>query len=282
MGGGSAQPLGLESHSQSTPATPATTPPGTSMPGLQPYQSHQLYEGPRPMYSATSQQPQYGSSMARGTYTKQEMGPPVKAEESKTDVYLQNQANEQLAHGAGSEADQEHESDYTHEGNTGYATHRGSYSTYPPDINGSPSHTNGSGRGTPRNSTGSQQQQWSAGNYTPPRAPPSSNLYNPMSDARGTANGSSGDQYSLAPLHPYAPTQTNGVTSNKRMRDDDDYNSSRPDSRGDDFDALKRRKMGRDNGSGGANMVNGAYDNDSKASLNRPRSMATPRARVRA
>lgn len=307
-----AQPLMLENHSHSTPATPATTPPGASMPGLQPYQSHPTYDNSRPMYSAAgTQQSQYASNMPRVTplhsnaYGKQDMGPPaVRAPDSRTgsdhgdskaDVYLQSHGNE---HGAGEDAEHEQDSEYPHDSTTGYAAPRGSYSSYNPGsnltslhgehgqvssgINGSPSLANGSDRGTPRNSNAAQQQ-WSTGYHTPPRAPPSSNLYNPMSDARGTAsNGSTnGDHYSAAPPHPYAPTQANGVTpSNKRMRDEDDYNS-RPASRGDDIDALKRRKMGRE-GSSTSSMATGAYESDIKtANHSRPRTMATPRARVR-
>jgi len=307
-----AQPLMMESHPHSTPATPASTPPGTSMPGLQPYQSHQTYDSSRPMYSAAApQQPQYASNMPRGTslqsnnYGKQDMGPPaVRAPgsrtgsehgDSKENVYIQGQGNE---HGASEDGEHEQEPEYAHDSTTGYAVHRGSYSSYSSgsnltslhgehgqassSINGSPSHPNGSDRGTSRNSNGAQQQ-WSTGYHTPPRAPPSSNLYNPMSDARGTtSNGSTnGDHYSAVPLHPYAPTQANGVTpSNKRMRDDDDYNP-RPASRGDDIDALKRRKLGRE-GSSTSSMANGVYESDMKpATHSRPRTMATPRARVR-
>lgn len=101
-----------------------------------------------------------------------------------------------------------------------------------------------------------------------------------MSDARGSvSNGNaSTDPYSSAPIHPYAPTQQNRVTSsNKRMRDDDDY--SRPASRSEDIDSMKRRKMGLEGSTTGA-MVTGSYDSDIK-SHSRPRSVATPRTRVR-
>ncbi|KAK4695089.1 enhanced filamentous growth protein 1, partial [Lecanoromycetidae sp. Uapishka_2] len=300
----SAQPLMLENHSQSTPATPATTPPGTSMPGLQPYQSHPTYDTSRSMYSAAPQQPLYASNIPRGaslqsnTYGKQDMGPPtVRAPgsrtgsehgDSKADVYLHSQGNE---HGASEDAEHEQESEYAQDNATAYSAHRNSYSNFNSSstltslqgehgqtsstINGSPSHQNGSDRVTPGNSNGTQQQ-WSTGFHTPPRAPPSSNLFNPMSDARGTTlNGSAnGDHYSVPPLHPYAPTQGNGVAaSNKRMRDEDDYNT-RPASRGDDLDALKRRKTG----SSTSSMATGSYESDIKA---RPRNMASTRTRVR-
>jgi protein SOK2 len=144
-------------------------------------------------------------------------------------------------------------------------------------MNGSPSQQNGSARGTARNSNGTQQ--WTTGYHTPPRAPPSSNLYNPMSDARGSVpNGSTNTDHYSTPIHPYAPTQSNGVNaSSKRMREDDDYNS-RPASRSDDIEAMKRRKMSRE-GTGASSMVT-AYEPEVKP-LNRARNIATPRARVR-
>ena len=294
------QPLMMENHPHSTPATPATTPPGASMPSLQPYQSHQSYDSSRPMYSAaTPQQSQYvsmprGAPLASSTYGKQDMGPPATRApgsrtgsehgDSKADVYAQGQGTE---HGAGEEAEHDHDPDYSHDNSTAYATHRGSYTGYnaatmhgehaqATDMNGSPSQQNGSGRGTPRNSNGTHQ--WTTGYHTPPRAPPSSNLYNPMSDARGSVpNGNTTTDHYSAPLHPYAPTQANGVTSSsKRMREDDDYNS-RPASRSEDIEAMKRRKMGRESS---GNMVTGSYDADVKP-LNRARTIATPRARVR-
>ena len=319
MGNGvqSSQPLILENHAHSTPATPATTPPGSTMPSLQPYQSHQSYDSSRPMYSAAAQQQaQYASqhnvqqqNLARGaplqssTYGKQDMGPPAtRAPGSRTDSehgdikhdpYAHSQGNEQVGHGTGEEeAEHEHDSEYPHDNNNAYAAHRGSYQSYgsAPNlatlhgehsqtasaINGSPSHQNGSGRVTPRDPNGSQPQ-WATGYHTPPRAPPSSNLYNPMSDARGSVpNGSSGaEHYPTAPLQsPYAPTQTNGIPpSTKRMREDDDYHS-RPSSRSDDIDAMKRRKIGRE-GSG----ASAAYGSDIKSITNPSRTIAAPRVR---
>ena len=54
-------------------------------------------------------------------------------------------------------------------------------------------------------------------------------------------------KHSPGPVHPYAPTQGNGVTSTKRMREDDGY-KSRPASRSEDLDSLKRRKLGTECG----------------------------------
>ena len=98
-----------------------------------------------------------------------------------------------------------------------------------------------------------------------------------MSDTRGAIpNGNPGADHYSAPIHPYAPTQQNGVVpSNKRLRDDEDY--SRPASRSEDVDSMKRRKMGLDTGAA-TGMVTGSYENDVKS---RNRNVATPRTRVR-
>lgn len=200
--------------------------------------------------------------------------------DSKADVYGQGSEGH-------AEADHEHDPDYP-SNDASYGAHRGSYNGYNPGsihdqatvkVNGSPSHQSGSSHGSSHNA-GTNQQQWSTGYQTPPRAPPSSNLYNPMSDARGSvSNGSANaDAYSSAPIHPYAPTQQNGVaSSNKRMRDDEEY--SRPASRSEDIDSMKRRKMGLE-GSAAGSMVTGSYDSDIK-SHNRSRNVAAPRTRVR-
>ena len=305
---GSAQPLMLDSHPHSTPATPATTPPGASMPTLQPYQSHQSYDNARPMYSsAAPQQTQYatqhqqpgmahGGPLSSNSY-KQDMGPPAtrapgsKSEsehgDSKGDIYGHSQGNDRMVH---EEAEHDQESEYSHDT---YAPHRynhynpasnmgslhGEHPQAPSEINNSQSHQNGSGRSTPRTANGNPQQWPAAGYHTPPRAAPSSNLYNPMSDTRGTVtNGNNGaEHYSTAPLHPYAPTQANGVNaSNKRMREDEDY-TSRPESRNDDIESMKRRKMGRES-SGPGKIATSSYESEVKpVSANRPRSIATPR-----
>ena len=296
------QPIMMDNHPHSTPATPATTPPNASMPTLQPYQSHPTYDSTRQMYSSANQQPQYATQTysSKGTplpSTYKDMGPPAtrgpgsrtdsEHGDSKADVY--GQGNEQVGHGTKVEGEQEHDPDYSHANNGTYPTHRDSYNSYnsgsihgdpvSAKINGSPSHQNGSSHGTPHSASGAQQQ-WAAGYHTPPRVPPSSNLYNPMSDTRGALpNGNtSADHYSTPPMHPYAPTQQNGVApSSKRLREEDDY--SRPSSRSEDVDSMKRRKMGLESTATGS-MVTGSYDSDVKAH-SRPRSVATPRTRVR-
>ena len=317
-GAQSAQSVPIDNHVHSTPNTPATTPPGASM---QSYPTQQPYDSSRPMYSApTSQQSQYGpqqgvqqqgmtrTPMQTNPYLKQEMGPPtsrapglgseLEHTDHKNDSYTHNQGNEQLGHGTGEEeADHEHDADYAHDNNTAYNGSRGPTYTYnsganlgslhgepshlSPEMNGSPSHQNGSSRGTPRNSTGSQGQ-WAAGYHSPPRAAPSSNLYNIMSDARGSApNGNStAENYASAPLQStYAPSHINGTTpSTKRIREDDDQDHhSRPDSRGDDIDAMKRRKIGRE-GSVGGLIGSNSFERNTRP-INQTRTAAVPRGR---
>ncbi|KAL8827517.1 MAG: hypothetical protein Q9170_006989 [Blastenia crenularia] len=275
----------VEAHPHSTPNTPASTPPGHPMPNLQSYQSQPPYDAVKSMYgSSATQQSQYGpqqsmqsNSMARYTpvqsnaYLKHEMGPPtsriteIDEHDAKTDPYQQGQANAAAGHATGEEeADHEHDTDYPNDSNnnaytsnraaynynagSGLGSLQGEHAHLSPEMTGSPSHQNGSGRVTPRNSSGSQAQ-WTAGHQTPPRAAYSSNAYNPISDARGSLpNGSSSmDAYGSSSMQSaYAPAHLNGVTaSNKRMHEDDDSEyGSRPASRGDDIDGMKRRRLG--------------------------------------
>ena len=283
----SGQPMGIEGHPHSTPATPATTPPGSALPSLPAYQNQQ------PLYSSQSaSNAQYPSqhhglsrsgSLQSNVYAKQEMGPPprrlsVSRPESehgdvKLDPYNQGQGTEASHAGGDDEAEHEQDTDYTQNSNQSYGSHRGSYDTYntgsnlasysaegahiPSDTTSTSNVNGGSGRGTPRTS-----QSWGTGYQTPPRAPPSSNLYNPTSDARGTlSNGSSSaENYSAG---PYAPTQVNGV---KRLREDDD------------FDAMKRRKM-TDNTTS-STIMNGSFDSDNRP-INRARTAVAKTARAR-
>ena len=240
----------FEHHPHSTPATPASTPPGSSLPGLQQsYQGNQHFENTRPMYPAT-QQPQYAAqqnmqnqtigragSLQSNTYSKQEMGPPAtlastKSESDHSDQKLATYMSNNHDNGH-EEADHDQDSEYGQDHKYGYDAHRASY----PGMNG-------------HNSL--NQSVWP--NYQSPRAPPSSNLYNPTSDTRGALPNGNVEHIT----GPYAPTQLNGVPpSNKRSREDDDYSRQ-----SDDIDALKRRKMSRE----GAGLTNGSYDNRSKNS----------------
>jgi len=311
------------SNARSMPTTPATTPPGNSMQSMQPYQSQQGYDSSRPMYSAApAQGNQYGSQqniaqqnlarfgqpMQSNHYIKNEMGPPSSRApgsgpdsehhgDSKADTYVPVQGNDQVGHGTGEEeAEHEHDSDYAHDNSAAYNANRGPYAYNPgplpgehphlsPEMTGSPSHQNGSGRVTPRGSAAGPAQ-WAPGYQTPPRVPPPSNLYSVMSDSRGSANGNSGaENYSTSGMgvsvqSGYAAPALNGSTSsNKRLRDDDDQDqTSRPSSRSDDIEALKRRKTVREGSVGGP--VGGGFDRDGGGRpINRTRSTIVQRRR---
>jgi protein SOK2 len=243
-------PLSIDtglSNARSMPTTPATTPPGTSIQGMQQYQQGSLpYDASRQMYSATSSQqsayPQSAStqqSMAPYTqpnaYIKSEMGPPsarapgseAEHHESKdaNGMLHHGQSNGQVDHGHEGVADHEQEAEYTHDNSAGYNANRQSYSysngpavgslpsEHPhlsPEMTGSPNHP-ASGRATPRTATAPQPYYGQHGGYTtPPRVqPPSSNLYNVMSSERGTANGNAGaDVYAPQDMsNGYPPQQ---------------------------------------------------------------------------
>ncbi|KAI9707320.1 MAG: hypothetical protein M1836_000280 [Candelina mexicana] len=295
-----------------------------------------LYSAPPSQQAQYATQPniaqqnmaRFGQPMQSNHYVKNEMGPPsARAPGSgpEPDSHIEpkgsdainahGQGNDQVGHGTGEEeAEHEHDTAYTHHNNTAYNANRGPYSytsgptvgsltgEHPhlsPEMSGSPSQQNGSGRATPRTSAASQPQ-WSAGYNTPPRAhqpPPSSNLYNPMSDARGSgANGNSGNdgyssgsslatmQTSYAPQHHQAPI--NGASSsNKRLRDvdeDDQDRISRPTSSGPggegDIDGLKRRKTMREDSVGGP-VASTTYERDSSRPVNRARPTIMQRRR---
>ncbi|MCJ1397875.1 hypothetical protein MMC11_001071 [Xylographa trunciseda] len=303
------------SNTRSMPTTPATTPPGNSIHNMQPYPNQLSYDASRPMYSAAPQQQsqypsqqnvaqhnlaRFGQPMQSNPYLKNEMGPPTSRTtgsgadgehgDIKTDPYTHSQGNEQVGHGTGEEeAEHEHDTEYAHDNNAAYNANRGSY-TYnaasnlgslhgehphlsPETVNGSP-HASGSGRGTPRTSSVSQQQ-WAPGYNTPPRAPPSSNLYNVMSDARSTTNGNPSETYASVPLQPvYAPSAING--SNKRGREEDDQEHTHPSSGADGIDTLKRRKTARE---GSISTPTGtSFDRDVRP-LSRPRNNLMQRTR---
>ena len=278
------QAMGMENHPHSTPATPATTPPGSALPSLQPYQSQQqMYSGQsgsHGQYPSQHQSLTRNGSISSGMYPKQEMGPPSRVTASrpeseqgdvKLDSYGQAPATDNSQASGDAEGDPEPEPDYPHSNAQAYGSHRGSFDAYnaasnlaqysgdssqiSPDVSGSAAVNGGSGRATPRTS-----QSWAAGYQTPPRAPPSSNLYNPTSDARGTlSNGNTGAENYIS--GPYEPTQ---MTSVKRARDEDDA------------DAMKRQKL---NTSTNNALMNGSFDSDNRP-INRARSAAKP-TRVR-
>ncbi|EAT77793.2 cell pattern formation-associated protein StuA-like protein [Parastagonospora nodorum] len=301
------QPLSIDtglSNTRSVPTTPATTPPGAVQQAIS-YGSNQSYDNSRPMYSGPPSQPgQYntqGQSMMGyrpdSGYTKTEMAPPSRladvSEEGdvKHSEGMMPQGNSQVvAPAPGPEGDHEHDNEYTHStasyngsrGPYGYASNGNAGGLHPehphmsPEMNGSP-HQNGSGRATPRTTTTSQTQ-WNSGYPTPQRqGPPSSNLYNVMSDPRGAPNGNAPhDAYPGPGAVPqyasqgYPPANGNA----KRGRDDDDEDPYRPDSvQSDDMGGLKRRKTME----GGA--VGGAYAQDPTPGLQRAHTMTAQRAR---
>lgn len=204
--------------------------------------------------------------MSSNAYGKHEMGPPsAPGTVGAGDVEHHDIKSEQYPHShvsTGStdvEADQQHENSYMGANASAYSNNRAQYAYNPPsgvatvqgdhahlspDMGGSP-HQSGSGRETPRGTNGAHQ--WQQGYQTPPRAAPSSNLYNVMSDSR-VANGTpTGDHYASS----YTAASLNGAsTSNKRAREEDN-DSGRPDSRGVEsgYD-LKRRKTIRQDAMG--------------------------------
>jgi protein SOK2 len=234
------QPLSIDtglSNTRSVPTTPASTPPGKIIPGTA-YPTPDSYPSSRTVYSAPSgQQARYPSQqMSFGaplpsTYHKTDMPPPTKTGEFYSELashsFISDQAKEEPDH------EQDHE--YTHA--TPYSANRSSYS-YNPNAGGPPQageqvpndlqtspQQNGSDRATPRTATGAQPQ-WQSQYGAPQRSntAPASNVYNVM-EPRDTTNGAP-DYYAAAPL-------SNGLSGQKRSRDDDD-----------DADEVKRQKTG--------------------------------------
>ncbi|EAW06300.1 KilA-N domain-containing protein [Aspergillus clavatus NRRL 1] len=272
------QPLSIDttlSNARSMPTTPATTPPGNGLQGMQSYQSQAGYDASKPYYSAAPpshphyapQQPmsQYGQSMPSNPYIKNEMAPPSgrtpvgQTETEASDVKAADRYSQSNGHvGGAGESGPEHESDYVQHDSAGYGAGRGSYtytsnpsvnsltgdhSQLPADLTGSPSQQNGSGRMTPRTS-GAAPPQWASG-YTSPRpATAASSLYNIVSDTRGTpANGSS-DNYAVASHPASGYSSMNGsLGSAKRGREDDDLDRmGRSDSQG-EYESKRRRTI---------------------------------------
>lgn len=272
--GQSSQPLSIDTTlnnaRSSMPTTPATTPPGSNLQGMQFQGSH--YDSTKPYYStAPSSHGQYapqpiggyghGQSLPSTAYLKNDMGPPSArgsgapadgetGDATKSDRYSQSNGP------AAGEGVPEQEPDYVQDNGTGYNSHhRGSYTyTTNPSVNtltgehsqltpelSSPSQQNGgSGRMTPRTG-GGPPSQWASGYNTPPRsaAAAASSLYNIVSDTRGTpANGTPSDSYSTPAYSGMNGTMPSGT---KRMREDDEI--IRPDSRGTEYDSKRRKTL---------------------------------------
>lgn len=270
------QPLSIDTtlsnQRTSMPTTPATTPPGNNLQGIQSYQGQSGYDNSKPYYSAP---PQSHSQYAPHTpltqqglsayaqplstaYLKNDMAPPSargsgtsepETADVKPDRYQLNNGSEETV--------QEQESEYLPDNGAAYNANRGSYTytTNPsvgsltgenpqltPEMTGSPSQQNGSGRMTPRTS-GGPHSHWASGYSTPPRPSAASSLYNIVSDTRGTpANGTSADPYSVASTSTpvYSSTMNRSMGSNKRMREDNDL--VRPES-GADYDNKRRKTL---------------------------------------
>jgi protein SOK2 len=273
------QPLSIDtglSGARSLPTTPATTPPGTNLQSIQQYQSQPSYDSKSYYSAAPSSQPhyaphqtmsqqnmtRYGQSIITEPYMKNIMAPPSDrtgglahsdSSETQANPYSHSQGNGQVAHGTGEvKSDHEHHSEYLNDTNAAYNANRGSYAyttnaatgnlsgEHPhlsPEITDSTSHQSGSDR---------VKSQWAADYSAPPRPAPSSNLYNVMSDTRtnGT-NGSGGDTYPTSSNTASAYSSING--SSKRLREDDDQDqTSRPESRSGDsgYDHKRRKTLG--------------------------------------
>ena len=194
------QPLSIDtgmSNNRSVPNTPASTPPGNGLSGVQHYQASHGYDASRQMYGAAAGAPahqgHYGSlpSMGRygqpvqatNAYIKSEMAPPARAvaadhDQSTTETKpadLLDQTPDHVSHPAGPDTEAVHETDYAPGGNTQYSASRGSYSYAsgaPVSLAGeqghmvagmtSSPHQNGSGHATPRTASVSQTQ-WDGG-----------------------------------------------------------------------------------------------------------------------
>ncbi|KAK1982417.1 KilA-N domain-containing protein [Colletotrichum cereale] len=283
MGTAQAQnPMSIDtglSNARSMPATPASTPPGSTIQNMQSYQQSgtQQYDTSRPMYNQSAQQSPYQTtnqaSQDRAVYgqndpyAKNDMGPPSARPATSGAPQDQKPTNgimhsdQSASQPAGEEeAEHEHDAEYTHDSGA-YDANRGSYNysapavgTLPaehqhlsPEMTGSPGHPPASGRATPRTAAAPQpyySQQ--AGYSTPPRVAQqsSSNLYNVMSNDRNSAAAGANDVYQpqadMGPMSNGYPSQINGSSGGiKRGRDDDD-DLQRPLSGG-GMD-LKRRK----------------------------------------
>lgn len=303
------QPLSIDTGvpSRSIPNTPASTPPGTVQAGMT-YPTAPNYDTSRQVYStASSQPPQYQTQgqplmnyRQEPNYPKPEMAPPARAhvgpeqQDVKPAEGILPQEHDPGNHAQEADPEPEQENEYTHSNST-YSGRSGPYSYsasgapasihgehahLSPEgtITGSP-HQNGSGRATPR-TTATGQPQWSTG-YAPQRQQGGSNLYSVMSDSRATTNGNAPQEsYQPNPAQQYSSQgypQTNGLTSMKRGRDDDDEQDpyGRPASQaGDDIDGLKRRKTITEGSNG--SVGSSPYNRDPNAGMQRNRPSMTP------
>jgi len=126
---GQSQVNPVEDRTRSLPTTPATTPPETTLPTLQPYSASQSFDSQKSSYSAPQQQyqhvpqhvqfPQY-APMAPHHYVKHEMAPPSRnAHDLKDDETNQEYAHNNMAYGG---ADRSYASLLPHEQHAGLKT----------------------------------------------------------------------------------------------------------------------------------------------------------------
>lgn len=308
-----APPMSIDtglSNARSMPATPATTPPVTSIqsmqsypPASQPYDNsrQQLYSTPNQhgTYPPASANSQDRAIYGQNAYVKSEMGPPSsrpvggneQADSKPPNGMMHPGQGEQVSHPNGEEeAEHEHDAEYTHDSGS-YDANRASYnynapavpslpsdhSHLPPDMTGSP-HQAASGRATPRTAATPQSYYAQQGYSTPPRAqPPSSNLYNVMASERGPTNGAAGNDV-YAPQADMGGSLQNGYATQQPvmngassgLKRGRDDEEDRPTSVG-SMD-IKRRKTMMD-----GSIPSPTYD----TSMNRPTSAIATQQRRR-
>jgi len=226
------QPLTIDTagsmaNTRSMPTTPATTPPGQSVPQMQPYSGHQSYDG-KQHYYATTPSSQTGYAQQNGNRYdnyKSDMGPPTAPNTGTTDGGHGEHKQDFHAPHSGPESTEHHENGYMSNGTYGSARPEYGYNAsqghqqLSPEMTSSP-HQTGSGRGTPRMIPGGQPQ-WGGEYRTPPQS------------ARGSMYGGPGDSRSSnAPgsVNPYTASGYNPNQTLKRRRDDDEQDT-RPVSR---------------------------------------------------
>lgn len=263
------------SNAHQMPTTPMASPSGALV-RYQPPPRGQ-YENSRPMYSTQSS---YGGRYGQAdSYVKNEMGPP-RTPGPVSECHQQHDSKPSSGmFGRGpseEEGDNEHDAEYTHDTNHPYDSSRGAYGyapttsvgSLPPehahlgqDMSGSPGHQGASGRATPRTTAVSQPGYYQHGNYSPPRGPPSSNLFSTLSRERATAGDRGpvgGELYASgnelgAPLPNGYSSGLPSMNGGSKRRRDDDEDGARPLSRGastpGEIDARKRRKIHHTDGS---------------------------------
>lgn len=256
-GGQQANPMsidtGLSNAARSMPATPATTPPGTSLHSMQTYPpASQPYDNSRSLYNASSAQQQQQQSSYPGPnpsaqdsramyaqtgYVKNEsMGPPSSRPATQSDTKtttsdgMMHPGNgdhvSHVSHPQGEEeAEHEHDGEYTHDSSS-YDASRNSYysNTAPvqsmpsehhlaPELSTSPNQT-ASGRATPRTAQPPQPYYTQGQGYNAPlRAPAPLKALDYTSDTRAQTNGTPGNDVYTSQTDMGASMQQNGYPS---------------------------------------------------------------------